>query len=786
MKIRITFILILSFVINTLQAQLVNFEETWQEFLNDNKISNVSKLPKPAKELTGDYLKYNLMYANSNFCQGSFANAKSYMRKIQELGETEYASIPGFKDKHNDLELKMDAYLKADKLWKKFLSTKSVSLEELAEADDAIRVCEKGTLAKFSYMQAYTHYCNGDVKKSQDRFENYTLKIVDKTSLKIEDVKGLKPEVETMRKVFKALKVLDKSWANYMETDVSEGFEEDLPEMECYSIPSMKAYVLIAAKDICKNGARMLKKIQALQATNTHELGEDLATKIEWLEKEVATYTGDLATLNKAWKEFMPSDNLVELIDFELQYCNKEAQIRSHLMDGTINICTRGKLMLEKVAEVQSEHNPKLQKSTLDKIENLKSKVNTADDNLKVLNKAWVEFLEKDTLDKIDFVYKYCDKAEQIKAYTINGLVNICSEGSSMVAKIDAIQTAFDVSLTDELTEKVELLKLQAEQYATEAENLDNLWKMYIANKDTLTEEFEIAPFYCDKIHQVKSWVIKGNFESCENGQRYLDIIKTFKADNKLSFDTELACRVRRLQIKVWDCRWMELVVQARKETHEERERFGPKSAGVMFGDLNGPDLPCETTVSYYPLGNIGIKYIITVFLCQNIDLAKMGDPEYYQKISTWVDSEVLQTYCEANMRCKEDFFIYLEGHTDGNPFRGARYKKSLDIPQGTPFTHFVGDKVEEIATEREIKNSLKNNMELGIARAWTVKKQLDFMNVPISIGAYEHPKSERGGEYRRIAIELNITNLLLDYYEKRLNELWVASKIGDRPKTCK
>lgn len=62
--------------------------------------------------------------------------------------------------------------------------------------------------------------------------------------------------------------------------------------------------------------------------------------------------------------------------------------------------------------------------------------------------------------------------------------------------------------------------------------------------------------------------------------------------------------------------------------------------------------------------------------------------------------------------------------------------------------------------------------MELGIARAWTVKRQLDFMGVPITIGAYEHPKSEKGGEYRSVHIELNITNLLLDFYEKRLAEL--------------
>ena len=164
-----------------------------------------------------------------------------------------------------------------------------------------------------------------------------------------------------------------------------------------------------------------------------------------------------------------------------------------------------------------------------------------------------------------------------------------------------------------------------------------------------------------------------------------------------------------------------------------------------------------------------------------------MGDPEYYKKIATWVDTEVLSKYCEANMRCKEDFYIYLEGHTDGNRFSGAKYEKSLDIPEGTPFTHFVGNNSGAVDTTEEntrnIKTELKSNMELGIARAWTVKQQLDFMKVPITVGAYEHPSGEKGGEFRRIEIELNITNLMLDFYEKTLKELIKESGIGNRPK---
>jgi hypothetical protein len=785
LKITIISLFLFIFALPKANAQVVNFEETWLEFLKDNKISNVSKLPQPGKEETDNFAKYCLMYANSRFCEGNYADAKGFMRKIEDTGETAYGAIPGFKERYDDLGLKMDAYLKADVLWKSFLLNKSVNETDLDAAEMAIRVCEKGTLAKYSYMQAHTYYCQGDVKKSRERFENYTLKIVDKTSLKISDVEGLKPEVDKMRQVFKALDVLDKSWAEYVKADVSKGFKENLPEMDCYSIPSMKAYILIAAEDVCKYGAENLKKIQRLQKTNTHDIDAELAAKIKWLEGEVAIYNGDIAALNQAWKEFVPTGNIKTKLDFELIYCEKEAQIQSYLINGTINVCTVGKEMLAKIAKVQADFNPKLTSVTTEKLEVLKQKVNSIDDNLKILNENWADFLEKDTLLKITFGYEYCDKADEIKAYTMNGLVNICSEGVAMLAKIEATQKAFNPTLDAVLIEKIAILKEKAPKYVVEAENLKTLWKIFVTNKDTLTEPYELVTFYCDKVQQIQSWVLKGNVESCVNGQPYLNRIDEFQKIHNVKLDKETECRVRRLRIKVWDCRYWELVRQARKETHEERERFGPEAAALMYAELNGKGVPCETTVSYYPLGNIGIKYIITTYLCQNIDLAKMGDPEYYQKIATWIDTKVLQHYCEPNMRCKEEFFIYLEGHTDGNRFSGARYKESLGIPQGTPFRHLTNSSINNIVTEREITNDLKNNMELGIARAWTVKKQLDFMNVPISIGAYEHPESEKGGDYRRITIELNMTNLLLDFYEKLLARLIQESGIGERPAGC-
>lgn len=689
--------LLVSFL-SPLQAQFVNFEDTWKEFLANNKISNISEMPKPQKSQPIDYLRYCLMVANTHFCSGDISDSEAMMAEVKKMGAAAYKPIQGYTEKHDDLANKIQAYHQVELLWGKFLKNRNVSLETLEETAIAKQVCEKGTLAKYFYMVAYAHYCKGEVQESKGHFEGRVLKLAERTSLKVEDIKGLSEEVKTMKKLFIDLPKLGAAWKKYKDSGTSPGFDIELPVIECYAIPNMKEYVLRGLADVCNEGDPMLKKIENLKANNSHSIDKTLKEGIAALKKEVEINNGDVAVLNKAWKEFVPTDTLKRDIDFGFKYCSKEAEIQAHIIDGRVNYCEKGQEVIDLIAEIQKEHSPKLQQITKDKYQALIDKVEESNNDLADLN---------------------------------------------------------------------------------------TLWKEFIDNKDTLGKAFEVANYYCDQIAQVKSWTLKGHKDPCPSGQGYLDKIDKLKTSAKLEFDEELACRVLRLRIKVWDCRYWELVRQAQKETHEERERFGPISAGIMKKDLNSAKQPCETKVRYSPLGKIGIKYIISTYLCQDIDLAKMGDPEYYKKIATWVDTEVLAKYCEADLRCKEEFFIYLEGHSDGNAFRGARYKKSLDIPAGTAYTHFLDGVATQKVTEKEITNSLKSNMELGIARAWTVKSQLDFMGVPISIGAWEHPKHEKGGEYRKIEIELNMTNLLLDFYEKRLKELLEASGIGERPEEC-
>ena len=227
------------------QAQFVNFEDTWKEFIDNNKISNISEMTKPSKSQKIDYVRYCLMYANSYFCAGEIASAENMMAEIKNVGATAYNTITGFTAKYEDLDAKIKAYYQVDRLWKRFQKNRDVSLAELQQAELGKSVCEKGTLAKYSYMQTHAHYCKGEVGDAKKIFETRVLQLAERTSLKIDDVSGLKEEVAMMKALFGGLPKLGKAWKEFTSTDESPGFDIELPVVECYSIPSMKEYVCL-------------------------------------------------------------------------------------------------------------------------------------------------------------------------------------------------------------------------------------------------------------------------------------------------------------------------------------------------------------------------------------------------------------------------------------------------------------------------------------------------------------------------------------------------------------
>lgn len=784
--------------------ELVNYEETWQEFLKNPLASSISKLAKPEKTHTSDYLKYCLMYANSHFCANDLNSSELMLAEVANIAQADRDKIAGFTDRYTDLRTKIAAYKSCDKLWQKFIKGTHVSLKDLQEPDviDAKTVCEKGTLCKYFYITSMDYYCEGNLADSRKHFEDRVQKLAEKTSFKPSQVEGMVERVKLMKDIWAGMDKLDPAWKTLIETDKSPGFSTELPLIECYTIPNMKEYILRATADMCKVGAEMLKKIQALQKTNTHDIPADVLDKIEWLEKAVAENNDGLAVLNEAWKKFVP-ENKPSGLEYGHEFaCDRAAEIKAYIMDGFADPCKGGKAALEKIEELKKKYNPTLDTETTTKLKQLQARVGTEDKNITKLNEVWADFVPDDKISgKLDIAFEYCDKEAQIKAYTIDGTVNFCDKGKQRLEDIAKLRESDNPTLADDVIKKIENLEAKQAQSDLDLTDLNTAWTLFVDTdkvmaweegfpvKDTIVgPQIRLVDFYCDKIAQTKSWAIKGHLDPCDKGEAFLTKIDELKKSASLTYDKELDCQVSRLRSKIYQCKYWALVLKAWKITYDECQRFGPVSSEIMRAELNAAGQACETRVEFEQLGKIGIKYIIVAVLCQKINLAQMGDPLYYKKIATWVDTEVLQKYCNTtNWRCKKDFFIYIEGHTDGYNFSGAKYDQSLDLPEGTPYTNFIKDKSGKIdtiqKTTRHITSELKSNMELGLARAWTVKQQLDFMKVPITIGAFEHPSTEKDGDFRRIEIELNITNLMLDFYEKTLKELIEESKIGSRPK---
>lgn len=444
-------------------GQVINFEKTWDEFLKNDKVSNVSELSKPPKTNPTAYAQYCLMYANTRFCNSKVTAAEEFMQEIELLGEDNYGNIPGFRERYNDLKSKISASHKADELWSQFLQTRDVDLAELNKASDAVRVCEKGTLAKYTYMQSYGYYCSGNVAKAKDRFENYVLAIVDRTSLKISDVKGLSGEVENMRALFTAIGKLDVAWEKYLKTGKSDGFSTKIPVFECNKTPLIKAYILNGASDVCGQGEEMVQKIKALQAETHQQLDGELAAKVAWLEKEAGTYSGDMAALNTAWEEFIDYNWVDNPVDINKEFCDKEAQIRAYVMYGVVNDCHEGPNMVNKIAALQKAHNPTLEKITKDKIQYLKDKIQRNNDNIVSLAAIWKEFVANGDTMKREFELSaiYCDKISQVMSWTIKGHFDHCDQGEHYLGLIDKITKENDLRLSEEINCRIQRLRVK-------------------------------------------------------------------------------------------------------------------------------------------------------------------------------------------------------------------------------------------------------------------------------------------------------------------------------------
>ena len=467
------FCLIMGFFLiatTTTTAQSVNFEETWKEFLDNNKISNMSALNKPNSQHDPlNYLKYLMMNMNTSFCQSEIEEAEKMLVAINDIEVKAHQAIPGFVPKLKDLDAKLKAYHSMDAIWVEFLQARTVDLGRLNDVKAAKTSCEKQTLAKYSYMTVYAHFCKGDVAKAKNILENRTLRLTEKTSLRVEDVEGLESEVAKMKLLFQNINELEANWKDYVNTGVSAGYDTELPLFPCYPIPNMKEWLLKGAFDVCNAGPEMLEKVKNAKKESGVALDRDMKKKIKDLEAAIGENEDRLAVLNNAWKAFLP-DNEVKMENrkYGFEYCNTEPLIRAYIMEGFANVCGNAEESLQQIDELR-QSDVTLTKVTKDKINEL-----------------------------------------------------------------------FDTHL-----------QTQADEV-----DINDLWNAFVAQGDTLYKDNQLADYYCDHIYDVKAWLIKGLSSSCQDAIPYLEKIDEVKNNLEFEFAQDIRCRVTKLRIRIWDCRY--------------------------------------------------------------------------------------------------------------------------------------------------------------------------------------------------------------------------------------
>ena len=453
----------LLFVSTTAVAQ--NFEQTWLEFLENNKVSNMSELIRPNKATDKlDYAKYLLMNTNTSFCQSRVERAEDLMAEINTFNpEYLHKGIPGFTAKKEDLEAKMKAFHSMDGVWNQFLRTKEVNQDKLESIEAVQSSCEKKTLAKYSYMTAYYHLCEGDIEQSKNIFENRTLRLAEKTTLRVKDVKGLAKEVANMKKFYQNLTTLDRAWNTYLRTDKSPGFDLELPFFSCNPIPNMKVLILNGVGDLCDVGPRNLDKIMELQDASGVRPDGTLRKKIKELEAAVEGKNNDLAILNEAWEAFIPENIVQHLGSYGYEYCEKEALIRAYIMDGFANVCGMAEESLQKIDDLQRREVTKLARITMTKINELSDLNEQYQYNGVVIDEIWNDFVANGDQLQEDFISteNYCDNIQHVKDWVMKGLSGTCIEGIQYLEEIEAFQKTIEFDFFKGLECRVQNLRIK-------------------------------------------------------------------------------------------------------------------------------------------------------------------------------------------------------------------------------------------------------------------------------------------------------------------------------------
>ena len=545
---------LVALVPNLLSAQqLVNMEETWQEFLSNDKTANISKLKKPDKSQPANYIKYSLIYANTYFCGDNIESADEMLHEIEAIGKEVWDRVPGFEERYLGLKKNMDAYRSLEPVWEKFLKNKtSISKEDVEAFPEAKKICERGTLCKYFYMISHDYFCQKDLEKAREVFDTRIRRLV-ATTFNPNDIEGLGEEVERMTKFWDAMDEMTPAWEAYMETNISPGMQAEMPVIDCYVIPNMKACILKATYDICGVGEKMLNQLKDLQRKSTYPIPSDIIDKMAFIEEEVRIIKKDLAIVNTYWKKFTQTGTLPSDVAYKYEFaCDREAEVKAYLMDGFMDPCMKGEEALENISTVRKKHKPALASVTMEKFKELKALVTLSSGDINVLNEAWADFLPDDALStNYDLSFDYCDKLAEIKSFIIDGTIHVCEKGSQRLDDIENVLDENEVMIDAETQAKLDALEVKSSKLNAKHDVLNKAWEYLLANDD-VSDDYEYDyEFPCNREMDVKAYLLDGYTNPCLSGKYGLTEVDKVMSKHNPKLSAETLSQIKKLKSRL-------------------------------------------------------------------------------------------------------------------------------------------------------------------------------------------------------------------------------------------
>lgn len=510
------------------QAQPINMEETWKEFLDNKKASSVSQLPEPNKrEDPVSYLKYALITGNTYFCGDNLPHAEQMMKDIESIGSTTWNTIPGFDSRYEKFKSDLTAYKQLDKVWRRFRANKnSVSRDEVEQFADAGRLCEKGTLTKYYYMIAHDYLCDRDLRQARHTYDTKIKRLV-ATTFDPNTVEGLGPEVHKMTQYWTAMDELAPAWEAYSRTNISPGMTNKMPIYSCYIQPNIKAYLLKGMHNICEEGKLMLDKIKLLQRQSDEKIPSDILEKIDELEKRVKAIQTDMVVLNSYWKKFVSDGSTPQVGGYALAYeCDREADVKAQLLMGFAQPCINGKEAIENIKRIRREFRPELSSTTAKKIKELRTIIEQSSGDVETLNAAWADFEPDGELSQtyqLDF--EFCEKLAELKAHIIQGTTEQCSEGQQRLNSIDDLLIEYQIDIPAPVQNRLDALKEAVVNIGKRQKVIEQAWN-YFEQNGSVNSDYEYDyEFPCNRVLDVRAALLDGYTNVCLSGQYGLDAV---------------------------------------------------------------------------------------------------------------------------------------------------------------------------------------------------------------------------------------------------------------------